>query len=353
MALTQERRAALLAAKLAALVATRTAPGAPAGASGAPASRLPGPFPGGATLVVADADGAPGRSQGWVLAEDQAERALGPALAWAASRGLEADALHVVADHHAGLLARRAATFAEPPHVWRVEGAELAPADAAPVTAPVDAPAAALELVDLLEDEGVDVVVDHGEVIGEVRGLEVARVVVGESGVAHLEVGVGRNDREAFAVMHADQDPRDALRSVVATVSAQRRAGTAPHPLNRLGASRWLRAQLVADPARVGAAHLRAVPGVLPRGGVKESVPVAAVGADAEGRPLVVVTSIGIDLDLVPAAADLRLAHAPGARLVLALPERDAHPVTRRLASALVEPAEVVALPGDWREEER
>ena len=57
----------------------------------------------------------------------------------------------------------------------------------------------------------------------------------------------------------------------------------------------------------------------------------------------------GIDLGLVPMAADLRLAHAPGARLVLVVPERDAHPVTRRLAAALVEPAEVVALPGDWR----
>ena len=56
---------------------------------------------------------------------------------------------------------------------------------------------------------------------------------------------------------------------------------------------------------------------------------------------MVVVTSTGIDLDLVPTAADLRLAHAPGARLVLAVPERDAHPVTRRLAGELVEPAEV------------
>ena len=31
------------------------------------------------------------------------------------------------------------------------------------------------------------------------------------------------------------------------------------------------------------------------------------------------------------------------------VPERDDHPVTRKLASALVDPAEVVAVPGDWR----
>jgi hypothetical protein len=65
----------------------------------------------------------------------------------------------------------------------------------------------------------------------------------------------------------------------------------------------------------------------------------------------VAVASTGIDLDLLPTAADLRLAHAPSARLVVVVPERDAHPVTRALASSLVDPAEVVALPGDWRSE--
>ncbi len=82
---------------------------------------------------------------------------------------------------------------------------------------------------------------------------------------------------------------------------------------------------------------------------MKDTTPEAAVGVDEAGRAIVVVTSTGIDLDLVPTAADLRSAHAPSARLVLVMPERDAHPVTRALASALVDPAEVVALPGDWR----
>jgi hypothetical protein len=51
---------------------------------------------------------------------------------------------------------------------------------------------------------------------------------------------------------------------------------------------------------------------------------------------------VGIDLDLVPTAADVRLAAGlPGARLVLAVPERDDHPVTRALAAMLTEPAEV------------
>jgi hypothetical protein len=51
----------------------------------------------------------------------------------------------------------------------------------------------------------------------------------------------------------------------------------------------------------------------------------------------------------VPAAADARLAHARDARLVLVVPERDAHPVTAALAAELVHPAEVVTVPDDWR----
>jgi hypothetical protein len=358
VALPAERRAALRAAKLAALVTSQSKSGSSAGPTGAPGDRVAGPFPGGATLVVDGAEAAerPGAeaaerpgAEGWVLADEDPERAMGPAMAWAASRSIGGRDLQLVVDRHAGLLARQAGAFAEPPRVWQIEGDSLVRASVAPHDPPPVPPDVALELVDALSDRGVEVVVDHGEIIGEVLGLEVARVVVDDDGVARVEVGVGRNDREAFAIMHADQDPLDALASVVRTVSAHRQPGAPAHPLNRLGAPRWLRARLVAEPEVVGASVLTPVPGVLPRGGVKESVPVAAVGTDREGRALVVVASTGIDLSLVPLAADLRLAHAPEARLVLAVPERDAHPMTRRLAAGLIDPAEVVALPGDWR----
>jgi hypothetical protein len=55
----------------------------------------------------------------------------------------------------------------------------------------------------------------------------------------------------------------------------------------------------------------------------------------------VVVASTGIDLDLVPTAADVRDREAPDARLVLAVPPRDASPVTRDLAGALLRPGEL------------
>jgi hypothetical protein len=73
------------------------------------------------------------------------------------------------------------------------------------------------------------------------------------------------------------------------------------------------------------------------------------VGIDLDGRPLVVVCSTGVYLDLVPSAADDRLTHAPDARLLLVVPARDAVPVTTELATRLLDPAEVRSVSGDWR----
>jgi len=75
-------------------------------------------------------------------------------------------------------------------------------------------------------------------------------------------------------------------------------------------------------------------------------VPCVAVGVDGDGAAMVVACSVGIDLDLVPFAADGREALGLGdARLVLAVPERDDHPVTRALAARLRNPAVVVPVP--------
>jgi hypothetical protein len=330
-----ERRAALRSLKLRALV--RDGFGVD--------DASPSPFGLGAALQRGE--------QGWVLAEDQPRRSLGPALAWARTNGVTE--LHLLVEDGAGELARRAQPFEPPPAVWQVVGRDVT--EAAPTPRPQVEPdeavrAIASEATALLEAADVDVVWEHGELLGEVRGLEIARVVVDDELGPRLEVGVGRHDREAFAMLHGDLPPEDAIAKVVAAVREQRRPGANPHPLNRLGGERWLRARLVVEPELVGASHLAAVPPVWPRTSVKDVVPAAAVGEDHAGRPLVVVTSTGIDLDLVPEAADVRSregALPEDARLVLVVPERDAHPVTLGLAASLRHPAEVVPLAGDWR----
>ncbi len=109
---------------------------------------------------------------------------------------------------------------------------------------------------------GCDVVVEHGVVIGEVLGLEVARVVEQAGGTPRLEVGVGRHDREAFAIIHGDRPDRRGPRAAWSTPCASTAAPT--RPSTRCTGSppeRWLREVVLADPAIVGAAPLEPAEG--------------------------------------------------------------------------------------------
>jgi hypothetical protein len=342
-----ERRAALNGAKLAALVARRWGPG----------ERVRGAI--GATATLLD------EPAGWVLPDGEPDRALGPALAWASRRGV--DDLHLVADagpDRAGVLARQAALFTDGPTVWAIEGTALAPEPAVPAPPPYPASAAAPappDLIDQLIDTGLEIVAEGGMIRGEINGLEVARIVHGTTtaGVPivepQLEVGVGKADRELTAVVHGDLPPVAQLARVADIVRENRRPGAPRHPLNQLVPDRWLRAVLCRAPGLLGLASLRPGEGARPRANLSERGVAIAVGEAEGGEPIVVACSVGIALDLVPTAADARLAIDTAAgrttpsRLVLALPERDDHPGTRRVAGRLRTPAEVVAIPGDWR----
>jgi hypothetical protein len=323
----------------------------------------------GAALALA----GPG-STAWVLADEAPERALGPALVWADRERV--DELHILVDgpaDAAGTVARQAGLFAPPsPQVWAItvsaEGrlhhgaagggragrTSVVAAVAAPPARQPDAPAPPA-LVALLTDAGLEIVAEGGLVRGELNGLEVARVVHGTTtaGVPiaepQLEVGVGKADRELTAMVHGELAPVDQLYRVVDIVRQHRRPGAPRHPLNQLVPERWLRAVLCRNPGIVGLASLRPAAGVRPRANLTERDIAVAAGTAADGTPVVVACSVGIALDLVPTAADAREAIDPSARLLLAVPERDDHPGTRRLAARLRSPAEVVPVAGDWR----
>jgi len=150
-------------------------------------------------------------------------------------------------------------------------------------------------------------------------------------------------------MLHGSLAPVDQLARVAEIVRAHRRPGAERHPLNQLAPERWLRAQLVAEPAPLGLTRLWPIAPAVPRANLRDTAVAMAQGETASGEVVVVACSVGVDLDLVPAAADARLSAAPGADLMLVVPERDAHPVTRQLAERLVRPAEVVTVRDDWR----
>lgn len=297
----------LLAAKLRALI----------GDGGTPTT-----FPGGAA-----------NTRGWVLANDNPARALGPALVWAGRHDIDPADLHVIVDDAAvaGTLARRATQFTGQPRIHVAQGRALHDARPAP---PLDLerrpPPDDMQFARTLRAAGAEPVVEHGVLVGEVNGLEVARVVDG-----HLEVGVGKHDRHAQTLVHGDRPMGEALAAAVAFVKQHRHAHAEPHPLNRLARERWLRADLIShDPE-----HLRPISSPVERDDLRVNTPAPATSSDNE---TVYVCSTGIDLDLVPVAADARLSVNEHARLVLVVPPKDDHPITRRLAAALERPAEIV-----------
>jgi hypothetical protein len=325
------RRAALATAKLDALVGTRwgARPRSPEGfALGA---ALVGPS-GGADIAEA---GEGAGTTAWLYIVDVAHRALGAALVWGERQ--EIDELHVLADADTGVLARRAQWFAAPrPSIWQVIGTSLVEAEPDPVPPPphLVAPDPVPGLLDALDEAGVEVVTEAGSVRGEVQGLEVARIVHGETtaGVPLdeplLEVGVGAADREMTATVHGALSPIDQLTRAVEIVRRHRRSDA---------------------PRLVGLASLAPAEGARPRPNLRDVDVAVAEGATPDGNPVVVVCSVGIDVELVPAAADARARLDPGAELWLVVPERDDHPITRGLSQRLEAPARVLTVPDAWR----
>jgi hypothetical protein len=113
--------------------------------------------------------------------------------------------------------------------------------------------------------------------------------------------------------------------------------------MTSIGRERWLRSIVVAHPELVGTADLTAVEPPSPRADLR-----ATSIAPAMGDGVVVACSVGIDPNLVPAAADVRAQHAPAAQLILVVPEGNDSPSTYRLAAALKQPARVITVPPNW-----
>jgi hypothetical protein len=280
----------------------------------------------------------------YVLVDEQPERGLGAALAWASRHQLRT--LHVIASAATGLLARRAGEFDLDIQVWHRDDRSLLSAVAEPHPVAGDVSADHRQFEALIAESGATVSIEHGVLVGEVRGLEVCRAVTDPHTGAHrLEVGVGEHDREAFGMIHGDTPTAESLRRIVRIVDAHRSPGADPHPLNRLGAERALRDRVVADPFLVGLRALAPAPPPIPRPNLKDSIPCVAVGESTDGVPTVAVFSTGIDLDVVPFAADARLALGDPTRdLLIVVPERDASPVTKRLADMLRRPARILGV---------
>ena len=87
-----------------------------------------------------------------------------------------------------------------------------------------------------------------------------------------------------------------------------------------------MRHELIRRPELIGLAELAVAPPPVPRISVKDASPCVATGRTADGEDVVVVCSAGVDLDVVPFAADAREALARR-------PLRCSSPFARRTSS--------------------
>lgn len=292
----------------------------------------------------------------WILIDGPAARSLGAALIWTIRR--DARVLHIVAEQDTGVLARRAAGFDMPINVWFAEGRMLLPAPPEPLPTPPAPQTEHLALQALITEAGADPNCEHGVVFGEVRGLEVCRVVdtpttgffdefmdhrpdtLNDRDGVQLEVGVGAADREAFQLLHGDRPTVEALAGVVHSVATYRNPVSPHHPLKRLGAERLLRWQVVQQPDLVGCTAVVVAEPPVARPNLKDPTPCVAIGTTPDGAQQRIVFTTGVVLDAVPFCVDVQsMGDEP---VLLALPQRDALPIIRRLADLLVTPIEIV-----------
>ena len=346
MALRPEQLAALLAAKLRALVA-ETWP-----ERGVVVAK---PFTAGAGLVAKSGDSG-GTGAGWVLvdvvrrsvesidiaADDAGPELprgwLGGAVVWATRAGVSE--LHVLAEHLTGDDARRAELFSLPIRLWRVSGRSIAPVSATRYTAPRPPDAGEMLFAEAIVESGAEAVVDHGVLRAEVLGLEVAMVTRGDDGVPYLAVGVGRHDRLAQAMMFGTADSATSLRTAVEAVRNFRRGDAGVHPANQLAPERWLRCIVAASDPSLGPVE-STEPARL-----KRSSPAMLIN---DAGDLVVACTTAVDLDAIAVAADTQAVLAPNADLRIVMPKSSRVPAMELLVAALREPASIHLVDDAWR----
>lgn len=326
-----ERRSRLLSLKLRALVRDHL------GLTAEPAG-TPHVFALGAAFVTDAAS--------WFLIDGDAGRALGPVLAWCGANGVDVP-VNILTESNGGVVARRAEDFDATIAVWHVDDRSLRPVAPEPHSPVIDPSPAHLAFASMIESAGAEVVIEHGVVLGEVRGLELCRVVDdATTGETRLEVGMGAHDREAFAMVHGEVPTEEALRRVIEAVEPHRQPGAQQHPFNQFGAERLLRWTAMQEPSTVGCTSLAPAEPPVVRANLKDAVPCVAIGLDDQGRTVAVTFAIGMDLDAVPFAVDAA-GRLGASRAVLALRAKDISRSTRGLVTRARVPLSLVELATD------
>ena len=242
-------------------------------------------------------------------------RSIGPTLLWMLKHQLTE--IDLVIEGDGGIPARRAQALTCELRVWHMQNGKLERAQPTPHLPKIEVPQSHEQFAATIQDCGALPVREHGVLTGEVLGLEVCRVVDTPNG-PRLEVGVGAIDRETFQLVNSHRTIEDSLTEVVGIVRAHRTPGAPHHPLGKMAGERLLRHRVINDPALIGAASLKPAEPPIPRGGMRESTPCAAIGTDLDGNPIVAVFTDTVDVDIIGFGLDALTRNKSETSLVVA-----------------------------------
>ncbi len=279
-----------------------------------------------------------------VYRHDDAALVLGPALLIAGKQRCTQVSILVGSSDAsgAGLCARQTTQLSTDVSVFVVDGKDISPAVPTPDPGALACEADSEAFRREVASHGLETVVEAGLVRGELLGLEVARFEHGA-----IQVGVGRFDREAGAMIRGTGATDDALGDAIALVRPLRQAGALSHPLNRLARERWLRSVAMQDPSLLHLASIESVETVAERVNLLDPFVAGALGLDADGASVVVGFAAGVDTTAISHVADLVARHNPQ-RVVVAMPSDDLLASLTAVFDHLRVPTSVIGMAAPW-----
>ena len=130
--------------------------------------------------------------------------------------------INIILDELDPLLLHQALGLHSDIRFWVVEKDQLIPHPESKTAEKPEKPVVNETVVSLLLENGCDVIREHDAVRGEIKGLEVARIIKDFDNESNVQIGVGHYDQEAHKLVDWGESPDEKLARVVSEVHQYR-----------------------------------------------------------------------------------------------------------------------------------
>ena len=254
--------------------------------------------------------------------------------------------LNLILDKPNSQLSAQIKGFATRCSLWIVEGNTLVPHPELNASTPEHEFSIDSGIRSLLEHNNCRIVFEHGKVKAEVRGLEVAEVVLDQNGENQIQVGVGIYDQEAHKIINSNEAIETTLLRAIEDILKFRHKESRPHPLNRVARSKWLIHEFINSYKHFGFNEIQYVASPNLPMNISHGLPASAIGK-RDSKEIIVTAFAGADLEAVPTAAQLLEAYSAD-EIWLIHTAIDTYPAIQRQATHLRVPVSFIEVEAPW-----